>query len=120
MKAKPFLACLIIILSTLTFPQKSMQVVATAYGTNKEENGGYTTTKTGHTLKKGIIAVDPKIIPLYSDVFIKGMGMFKALDVGGAIKGKRIDICLASRSQVSRFGRKVVNIVVYPPKKVRK
>ena len=39
-----------------------------------------------------IIAVDPKIIPLYSIVEIKDLGIFIALDVGGLIKGNRIDI----------------------------
>lgn len=39
-----------------------------------------------------IIAVDPKIIPLYSIVEIEGLGCFLALDTGGAIKGNRIDI----------------------------
>ena len=39
-----------------------------------------------------IIAVDPKIIPLYSIVEIKGLGVFVALDTGGLIKGNRIDI----------------------------
>lgn len=39
-----------------------------------------------------IIAVDPKIIPLYSIVEIEGLGMFIALDVGGLIKGNKIDV----------------------------
>ena len=39
-----------------------------------------------------IIAVDPKIIPLYSIVEIKDLGVFIALDTGGLIKGNRIDI----------------------------
>ena len=39
-----------------------------------------------------IIAVDPKIIPLYSIVEIQGLGTFIALDTGGLIKGNRIDV----------------------------
>jgi len=39
-----------------------------------------------------IIAVDPKIIPLYSIVEIKDLGVFIALDTGGLIKGNRIDV----------------------------
>jgi len=39
-----------------------------------------------------IIAVDPEVIPLYSIVEIKDLGVFIALDTGGLIKGNRIDI----------------------------
>jgi len=39
-----------------------------------------------------IIAVDPKIIPLYSIIEIEGLGVFIALDTGGLIKGNRIDV----------------------------
>ena len=39
-----------------------------------------------------IIAVDPEVIPLYSIVEIEDLGVFIALDVGGLIKGNRIDI----------------------------
>lgn len=39
-----------------------------------------------------IIAVDPKIIPLYSIVEIEGLGVFVALDTGGLIKGNKIDV----------------------------
>ena len=52
-------------------------------------------TRTGIWPKKGIIAVDPKVIPLYTKVYIefpKGWthlnGYYQAMDTGGAIKGK--------------------------------
>ena len=53
-----------------------------------------------------IIAVDPEIIPLYSIVEIQGMGAFISLDVGGLIKGNRIDILFKSKEEALRFGRK--------------
>lgn len=51
---------------------------------------------TGEVLKANYsIAVDPSVIPLGSDVLI-GDKVYKAVDTGGAIKGKRIDVYLGS------------------------
>ena len=91
---------------------RKITVVATAYGTGPEENGGYTITATGHSLKRGMIAVDPKVIPLGSIVHIPGYGEGWATDTGGAIRGKRIDLCHASRSWCNRFGRRKVEITI--------
>ena len=52
-----------------------------------------------------IIATDPEIIPLYSIVEIKDIGAYISLDVGGAIKGNRIDILFNSREEAREFGR---------------
>lgn len=41
-----------------------------------------------------MIAVDPKVIPLGSKVWVEGYGEAIAGDTGGAIKGNRIDILL--------------------------
>ncbi|MBM7582399.1 uncharacterized protein YabE (DUF348 family) [Caldicoprobacter guelmensis] len=78
-------------------------------------------TKTGVMPKEGYIAVDPRIIPLYKTVYIefpRGWehlnGYYKAMDIGGAIKGYRIDVFMDSESQCLRFGRRSVK--VYFPK----
>lgn len=55
-----------------------------------------------------IVAVDPKIIPLYSIVEIQGLGAFISLDVGGAIKGNRIDILFADKDQAIEFGKQTL------------
>lgn len=49
-------------------------------------------TATGAHVRRGIIAVDPKVIPLHSRVYIPGYGFADAEDVGGAIKGNRVDL----------------------------
>lgn len=49
-------------------------------------------TAIGMRAGKGVIAVDPKVIPLRSKVYIPGYGMAVAGDTGGAIKGNIIDL----------------------------
>lgn len=80
-------------------------VVATAYVA-----GG--TTSSGHVARPGVIAVDPSVIALGSKVYIPGIGTMTASDTGGSIRGNRIDICLATRSQAVAFGRRTVTVYV--------
>ena len=66
---------------------------------------GDTETATGATPTVGrTIAVDKKVIPLHSHVYIEGMGEFVAEDTGGAIKGKRIDVFLSSEEECFERG----------------
>ena len=50
------------------------------------------------------IAVDPKIIPLHSIVYIEDLGYFVAEDTGSAIKGNKIDIFVSSKEEAIRLG----------------
>ncbi|MET3683772.1 uncharacterized protein YabE (DUF348 family) [Alkalibacillus flavidus] len=62
-----------------------------------------------------VIAVDPSVIPLYSTVEVKyPSGSFKAiaLDTGGAINGRKIDILTNSTSDAYRWGRRSVQVRV--------
>jgi 3D (Asp-Asp-Asp) domain-containing protein len=43
-------------------------------------------------MRKGIVAVDPHMIPLRSKVYVPDYGVGIAGDTGGAIKGHRIDL----------------------------
>src|SRR5262249_42945302 len=52
----------------------------------------YGITATGKQLRKGIVAVDPKIIPLGTALYIPGYGMAVAEDIGGAVQGLVIDL----------------------------
>lgn len=58
------------------------------------------------------IAVDPKVIPLGSKVYIEGMGTFTAEDNGGAIKGNIIDIYMGSEQECRNWGRRKVQLRV--------
>ncbi len=52
----------------------------------------YGHTRTGDPMRKGVVAVDQKLIPLRSQVYVPGYGYGDALDTGTAIKNRRIDL----------------------------
>lgn len=62
------------------------------------------------------IAVDPKVIPLGSKVYIPGIGWCLAHDTGSAIKGNRIDVAMDSKENALKWGRKTLLVKVIPPK----
>ena len=69
-------------------------------------------TATGASPNPGVtIAVDPRVIPLGSRVYIEGYGEFIAQDTGGAIKGNKIDVLVSSHGEAMRRG--VTNRSVY-------
>ncbi|MGN1031167.1 MAG: 3D domain-containing protein, partial [Butyricicoccaceae bacterium] len=77
---------------------------ATAY-----TGGG--TTASGLAAKVGRIAVDPRVIPLGSQLYVSGYGYCVAADTGGAIKGNIVDLYFNTYSECVNFGRK--NVTVY-------
>jgi len=92
--------------------KKSIQVVATAYEPGPTSCGKYANgyTATGMKAGKGVIAVDPKVIPLGTKVYVEGYGMAVAADVGGAIKGNKIDVCMDTVAECKQWGRKTVTL----------
>lgn len=52
----------------------------------------YGRTYTGDRMRFGIVAVDPSVIPLRSQVYVPGYGIGDALDIGSAIRSRRIDL----------------------------
>ena len=84
-------------------------VEATAYSSQDPGCGG--TTATGVAVRKGIIAVDPGIIPLGTDIYIPGYGKAVAADIGGSIKGNIIDIAFDTRAEALQFGYK--SLLIY-------
>ena len=65
----------------------------------------------GHRLQRGMVAVDPDVIPLGTQLYIEGYGYAVADDTGGAIVGNRIDLAMDSTSEAENFGRR--DVVVY-------
>ncbi|MEK4229254.1 3D domain-containing protein [Solibacillus sp. FSL H8-0538] len=94
--------------------EKTFQVTATAY--TAYCNGCSGITKTGINLRKNptmkVIAVDPKVIPLGTKVWVEGYGTAIAGDTGGAIKGNKIDIFVADKTAAYNWGRRVVTVKI--------
>lgn len=98
---------------------REITVEATAYTAHPSENGTYggrVLTAMGHDLTANpnmkVIAVDPKVIPLGSKVWVEGYGEAIAGDTGGAIKGNRIDVLVGSDGSANSWGRKSVKVKV--------
>jgi 3D (Asp-Asp-Asp) domain-containing protein len=49
-------------------------------------------TYSGTEVKKGVCATDPRVIPLGTNFYVDGYGLCRAEDIGGAIKGNKIDL----------------------------
>jgi 3D (Asp-Asp-Asp) domain-containing protein len=89
---------------------RSITLVATGYSPDPRENGGYTVTATGLPIGYGAAAVDPRVIPLGTKMYVEGYGYAFACDVGGAIKGNRIDLAYNSYYEANTKGRKKVRV----------
>lgn len=89
---------------------KAVQVTATAYSAGYD--GVDHTTATGTFVHKGVAAVDKRVFPLGSDLYVmaKGMeyGLTKAEDTG--MKGQKIDLYLESYQQCIQFGRRSATV----------
>lgn len=87
---------------TITFRQ-AYNMMATMYATG--EPGVGTITYTGMRVRLGAIAVDPTVIPLGSLLYVEGYGYGIAADIGGAIKGMKVDLFTHDYNQAAvRFG----------------
>lgn len=104
-----------------TYYTNSMQVKATAYTAGYASTGkhpgdpGYEITSTGTRAKRQIdgfstIAVDPRVIPYGTKLYVDGYGYAIAEDCGGAIKGNIIDVYFNSEYEARMWGVKWINI----------
>ena len=96
---------------TLTY-SKVITASATAY---TAKAGAHTAS--GRVVSVGCVAVDPKVIPLGSKLYITTTngkivyGMAVAADTGGAIKGNKVDLFYNTYNECVQFGRR--NCTVY-------
>jgi 3D (Asp-Asp-Asp) domain-containing protein len=89
-------------------PLRTMRVSATAYCAAG-------TTSSGVQAESGIIAADPRVLPLGTVVRILDpafQGTYKVMDTGPRIKGRDIDIFMASCRHAKRFGRKMMRVQI--------
>lgn len=97
---------------------------ATAYDLSFQSCGkrpgdpGYGITATGTRAAYGTVAVDPRVIPLGSKLYIESTdgrfvyGFATAADTGGAIKGNKVDLFFPTNSECMSFGRRSVKVYI--------
>jgi len=86
------------------------QMVATSYYAGGGGINGNGITSTGLRARKGLVAVDPKVIRLGTKLYIEGYGIAIAADTGGWVKGNRIDLCFDTLEECYRFGRRKIYV----------
>ena len=86
--------------------QRAYLMTATAYCIP----GG--TTASGAPVRWGVVAVDPRVIPLGTNLYVEGYGPATALDTGGDIRGNRIDLYMYSREAALSWGVRLVVVYV--------
>jgi uncharacterized protein YabE (DUF348 family) len=93
---------------------KALPVTATAYEPGPISCGASATGYTclGLRATRGIIAVDPRVIPFWTKVYVEGYGFAVAGDSGSAIKGDRIDVCFDTYEEAIRWGVKHVKVYI--------
>lgn len=84
-----------------------LEIWATKYDANCA--GCLDRTYSGTEVKKGVCAVDPTVIQLGTDFYVDGYGLCRAEDIGGGIKGNKIDLGFKDASKAS-WGAGYTNI----------
>jgi 3D (Asp-Asp-Asp) domain-containing protein len=91
--------------------QRTLTMTATAYDPSPRTIPGTTgRTANGMRARYGLVAVDRRVIPLGTLLYVEGYGFAIAADTGGAIKGNKIDLCYNTRSEALQFGRRKVTV----------
>ncbi len=91
-----------------------MIMEATAYypGPNNYGGGVGPRTAIGMLAQRGVVAVDPRVIPLGSRLYVEGYGYAVAGDTGGAIQGMRIDLCYNTYDEAIQWGRRQAKVYI--------
>lgn len=77
-------------------------------------------TATGAGVRRGIIAADPRVLPLGTKVRLSAgnwSGTYTVADTGGAVKGRKIDVWVPNNSEARQFGRRKIMLTVLTRKK---
>ena len=101
----------------LAVARRELRLTATGYDPGPVDNsrGWVGSTRSGTRARFGIAAVDPRLIRLGSLLYVEGYGPALAADVGGAIKGGRIDLCFNSTREARDWGRRKVRVWLVDP-----
>jgi 3D (Asp-Asp-Asp) domain-containing protein len=85
---------------------------ATAYCPNGCCGSSHGRTATGRRAEYGIVAIDPRFIPLGTALYVDRYGFAIAADTGRKIKGARIDLCFPTHREAMRFGTRSVRVLI--------
>ena len=97
---------------------RTLQMEVTAYSEHYESCGkhpgeeGYGITASGEPVRLGIVAADPKVLPLHSLIYVEGIGKLEVKDTGSAIKGNKLDLYLPSHKSAVQWGRKTLKVTI--------
>ena len=101
---------------TLTAYCSCAEVCCGKYGIDRplDENGEpIVYTASGAVAEAGVtVAVDPDVIPLGTDIYIVGLGWYKAQDTGSLVIGKVIDIYFDDHAAAAEFGRQAAVVAI--------
>jgi 3D (Asp-Asp-Asp) domain-containing protein len=70
------------------------------------------TTATGLPVGRGVVAVDPSVIPLGTRLSVPGYGDAVAADTGGAIVGNTIDVWFPTAAEAAAWGRRSITVTI--------
>ena len=74
------------------------------YGKLKGKPKKIGVTASGTKAKRGTIAADPRLYPMGTHLYVPGYGAGTVEDVGGAIKGRHIDVWFPTHEEARRWG----------------
>lgn len=90
-------------------PEAGQRFTATAYSVEG-------TTASGAHARPGVVAADPKVIPLGSRIRVSDAGPYSGeydvADTGRAVDGREIDIYLVNDAEAKKFGRRRVQVEI--------
>ncbi|RYG72237.1 LysM peptidoglycan-binding domain-containing protein [Lentibacillus lipolyticus] len=93
---------------------KTVTVEATAYTADCDGCSGVTSTGVDLNANPDakVIAVDPSVIPIGSEVYVEGYGYATAADVGSAIQGNKIDVHVSTKAEAYDWGVRTVDVTI--------
>lgn len=88
-----------------------------AYGPNKGKPKKVGITSSGTRAVRGTIAADTRLFPYGTIIQIPGYGWGRVEDIGGAIKGRHIDLFFDSHQEALEWGRQKKQVLIWKPRR---
>lgn len=114
-----------IVIQTLETPTgpleywRVIRMLATSYtpatSSKPPDAPNYGIAATGIPVEKGIVAVDPEVVPYFTRLYVPGYGVGLAADTGGAVNGRRIDLGYSDDDLVLWYSWVDVYLLTPPP-----